>query len=255
MRQRLAVIVILITSFLVAVLILSPASALSPWVERLSSGHWQLASTEGSIWSGSGTLLARSGDKTWHVAQNIRWQLRWGNLWRGRIDVVATLEQGSLLLAVTSKRLSFEQLDASIPAPLLLELLPGALGRYGWGGFIHLGSNTFSCNWNSYSCVGEIELTWRDAEVAEIPGNKLGDYRFRIVGESQALRIDLTTLSGRLQFNGSGEISPHGLRFNGEAAAMGPNAANLGAMLNTLGRRSRTPGKYLIDYREASTGQ
>lgn len=252
MRLRLVGFAFLILFFLLAVVILWPASALSPWVERVSGGHWRLASTEGSIWSGSGMLLARSGDNvSWHIAQNIRWHVRWNDLWRGRIGVATTIEQGSSLIAVTADGFSLEQLDASLPAPVLLELLPGALGRYGWGGNIRLRSNTFRCAWNSHSCVGEIDLLWSDAEVAEIPGNKLGDYRFRLVGESQALRIDLTTLSGRLQFNGSGEISARDLRFKGEAAATGPNAATLGAMLNTLGRRTRTPGKYLIDYHEA----
>ena len=196
-------------------------------------------------------LMAHSDNNdAWRIVKSISWKIRWGDLWRGRIGVAAMLDQGSSLFSVKAEGFSIEQLDASIPAPAILVLLPGALGRYGWGGNLHLRSSNFRCAWQTFACGGEIDLVWNDAEVAEIPGNKLGNYRFRLVGESQALRIDLTTLSGRLQFNGSGEIAARGLRFKGEAAATGPNAATLGAMLNTLGRRSATPGIYLIDYHE-----
>lgn len=256
MRLRLVGFTLLVVFFLLAAVILWPATALAPWVERASSGHWRLAGAEGSIWNGNGMLLARAGDSaSWHIAQNIRWQLRWSELWRGRVGVDTTFEQGSSLIAVTTEGLSIEQLDATLPAPVLLVLLPGALGRYSWGGSVHLRSNAFRCAWNNYFCAGEIELLWNDAEVDEVPGNKLGDYRFRLVGENQALRINLATLRGRLQINGSGEIAARGLRFKGEAAATEPNAATLDAMLNTLGRRTAIPGKYLIDYREAGANQ
>ncbi|MFA7270974.1 MAG: type II secretion system protein N [Sterolibacterium sp.] len=222
-------------------------------MERASNGHWRLASAEGSIWNGNGTLLAQSGDGTsWHIAQNIRWQIRWGDLWRRRLGISTTFEQGSAQIAVTAEGLSIEQLEATLPAPAILVLLPGALSRYGWGGSLHLRSNAFRCTWRGYACVGEIEMVWNGAEVAEIPGNQLGDYRFRLIGESTALRIDLSTQRGRLQINGNGDISGRGLRFNGEASAVGTNAASLNAMLNTLGRRTGIPGKYLIDYREAA---
>lgn len=256
MRLRLAGIGLLVLFFLLAAVMLWPATALAPWVERASNGHWRLASAEGSIWNGSGMLLAHSGDSTsWHIAQNIRWRLRWSELWRGRIGVDATFEQGNSLIAVTAEGISVEQLDAILPAPVLLVLLPGALGRYNWGGNLRLSGNAFRCAWHGYACAGEIKLLWNDAEVAEVPGNTLGDYRFRLVGESQALRVDLATLRGRLQINGSGEITARGLRFKGEAAATGPNATALDAMLNTLGRPAGTPGKYLIDYREAGSSQ
>ncbi|MFA7270997.1 MAG: type II secretion system protein N [Sterolibacterium sp.] len=256
MRFRLIELAFLVLSFLPSVVLLWPAPALAPWVERASNGHWRLASAEGSIWNGNGMILAQSANSTsWHIAQNIRWQVRWSELWRGRLGVDAIFEQGSSLIAVTLDGLSIERLDATLPAPMLLVLLPGALSRYGWGGSMHLSSNTFRCSWRRYACVGEIGLQWNGAEVAEIPGNQLGDYRFRLVGESRVFRIDLATLRGRLLINGSGEISAGGLRFKGEATATGSNPATLNAMLSTLGRRTSIPGRYLIDYHEVTTGQ
>ena len=95
----------------------------------------------------------------------------------------------------------------------------------------------------------DIDLLWNDAAVAEISGPALGDYHLHLVGEGTTLRVDLATLRGRLQLNGSGEISAKAVRFNGEASATGADAKALDALLNTLGRPSGMPGKYLIEYR------
>ena len=182
MRLRLLGFTLLILFFLLAAAVLWPATALAPWVERVSNGHWRLANAEGSLWNGNGILLAHSADSTaWHIAQNIRWQLRWGELWRGRLAVESTYDQGNSLIALTPDSLAIEQIDVTLPAPMLLVLLPGALGRYGWAGVIHARGSAFRCAWQNYSCVGEIELLWSDAAVAEVPGSKLGDYRFRLV--------------------------------------------------------------------------
>ncbi|MFA7269280.1 MAG: type II secretion system protein N [Sterolibacterium sp.] len=256
MRLRLLGFTLLILFFLLAAAILWPASALAPWIERGSNGHWRLANTEGSLWNGNGILLTRAGDSTdWHIAQNIRWQVRWGELWHGRLAIESAYDQGNSLIALTPNGFSIEQIDATLPAPMMLALLPGALGRYSWSGTIQVRGSGFLCAWQTNSCAGEIELQWNDAAVAELPGNKLGDYRFRLVGEGQALRVDLATLGGRLQINGSGEIAANGLRFKGEAAATGSDSAALDAMLRTLGSRSGSPGKYLIDYREAGASR
>lgn len=256
MRLRLLGIVLLTLFFLLAAAILWPASALAPWIERGSNGHWRLANTEGSIWSGNGLILTHSADgSAWQIAQSVRWQLRWGELWRGRVTIETAYDQGSSLIVATPDSVSLEQIDATLPAPMLLLLLPGALGRYGWGGSIHLRGDAFRCTWQNRACDGEIELLWNDAAVVEVPGNTLGDYRFRLVAEGRALRTDLSTLRGRLQINGSGEVAANGLRFKGEATATGSDAGALDAMLRTLGSPAGSPGKYLIDYREPGTSR
>ncbi|MFA7279867.1 MAG: type II secretion system protein N [Sterolibacterium sp.] len=254
MRSRLLGFTLLFLFFALAAVILWPASALAPWVESGSKGHWRLSSAEGTVWNGSGMILSHSSDgTTWQIAQNIRWQLHPGQLWRGRLALETSLDQGNALIALRTDGITLEQIDAALPAPMLLVLLPGALGRYGWAGTIQARTNDFTCAWQGYPCSGEIELVWKDAAVAEVPGSKLGDYRFRLVGEGQAMRVDLSTLSGRLQINGSGEIAANSLRFKGETSAAGADTAALDAMLRTLGSYSGTPGKYLIDYREVAT--
>jgi len=253
MRLRFAGLVIFILLFLLAVAIQWPATALTPWLERASNGHWRLAAVEGRLWEGQGSLLARSSDAApWEIVQNLRWKIRWSTLWRGRLAADINIGPGAALFAVSPGGVSLEQFDVTLPATAAVALLPGALGRYGWAGDLRARGNSFACAWGNRSCNGEIELLWSGAAVTEVPGRILGDYRFRLVGEGQALRVDLATLSGRLEINGSGEITGKGLSFHGEAGASGSDAASLDALLRTLGRPAATPGKYLIDYRETA---
>ncbi|TRZ97491.1 MAG: hypothetical protein D4R84_05175 [Rhodocyclaceae bacterium] len=252
MRLRLLVTGILF--FLLAAAILWPAASLAPWIESVSQGKLRLASAEGRLWNGNGVLLARTGDSaSWRNAQNIRWQVRWSELWRGRVGVEAGFEKGDALVMLGPTGLSIEELDATLSASLIGAMLPGALGRFGWAGSLNARGKNFSCAWQSQNCQGEIEVLWKDAAVAEIPGGDLGDYRIRLVGEGQTLRFDLATLGGRLQITGSGEVSATALRFNGEAGATGPSALQLNNLLRTLGRHGSTPDKVIIDYRSSGS--
>jgi len=252
MRPRLLGFGLFVLFLLFALVLMWPATALAPWIGDASNRHWRLASAEGRLWNGKGVLLARTGDSaTWHSAQNIRWRLRWSDLWRGRFGVEAGVDQGGALVMVGLDGFYIEQLDATLTTALLGVLLPGALGRYGWAGSLHGRGKDFSCAWQSRTCQGEIELIWSNAGVAEILGGELGDYRIRLVGEGPTLRLDLSTLSGRLQIAGNGEIIANAVRFNGEAGATGPDAASLNNLLRTIGRPGATPGRFTIDYRGA----
>lgn len=253
MRLRLLVTGILF--FMLAMAVLWPASAVVPWIADASKGRLRLTSPEGRLWSGSGVLQARTGDSTtWHSAQTIRWQVRWNELWRGRMGVEASFDNGMTLVTMGADGLSIEQLDATLPTSLIGVLLPGPLGRFGWAGTLSARGQDFSCVWQNRNCRGELELSWTDAAVAEIAGGELGDYRIRMVAEGPNLRFDLDTRRGRLQINGSGEVSINSFRFVGEATATGPSSAQLHNLLRTIGRQGATPDKILIDYRLSGTG-
>jgi general secretion pathway protein N len=68
----------------------------------------------------------------------------------------------------------------------------------------------------------------------------LGSYRITIAGEpgnAGSAQINLSTLEGALQLSGSGNLSPNGLRFRGEARAASGDEAALANLLNIIGRR------------------
>lgn len=250
MRLRFVDLAVFSLLLVLAIVAQWPAAAVGSWIERGGNGNWRLSAAEGHPWNGGGLLLVRAGDgMPWHAAQQVRWQMQGSELFRGRIVFDVTLEQGSLYLAAGVDGFAVERIDAILPAAELASQLPGALGRYGWSGLLHLQGAGYRCNWAADRCSGDLGLLWRDAAVAEIPGPALGDYRLRLVGEGATLRVDLSTLRGRLQLGGSGEVSAKSARFSGEAATDASNAEGLDALLRTLGRPAGTPGKYLIEYR------
>lgn len=251
MRLRLADFGIFILLLLLAVAVQWPGTWLAPWIDRSSNGHWRLAGVEGHPWNGNGILLVRAGDTApWRIVQSVRWQLRWSELLAGRFAVDLAMEHGGLRLVASGGGFALEQIEVTLPAAEVAPQLPGALGRYGWSGALHAHGAGYRCSWGMRNCSGEIDLLWNDAAVTEIPGPALGDYRLHLVGEGATLRVDLVTLRGRLQLNGNGEISAKSVRFNGEASATGADSEALDALLNTLGRPTGVPNKYLIEYHE-----
>ena len=256
MRTRLAYSGVFLAFFLCATAMQWPAAWIAPWIDRASGGQWRLAATSGTVWNGAGILLVRTGNNAaWRNAQSIRWQVRGNELWSGRLAIDTTLEQGAARFVATPGGIASEEFDFTLPATEIASLLPGALGRYGWSGILRAHGAKFGCAWSPQACSGEVELLWNDAAVTEIPGAALGDYRLRLVGEGPVLRVDLTTLRGRLQIAGTGEIADNGqLHFNGEATAKDANAESLNTLLSTLGRPAGS-GKYLIEYRETGVSR
>jgi general secretion pathway protein N len=257
MRAKIAYGAILLAFLLIAAIVQWPASAVQGWAERAGGGRWRIGGAEGTLWDGGATLLVAEGGESmsaggrWRAVQNVRWKLRARELLHGRLAYDTTLEHGSVLLAVGGGGMALESLDAQVPAAVLAGMIPGAVGRYGWSGVLQARASSFSCSKQGQDCRGQMEIFWKDAGVAQIPGPQLGSYLIRVVGEGPAIHFDLTTLEGRLQISGKGEFGAGGLRFNGEAGATGPNAAQLDAQLRTLGRPAGTAGRYVIEYRDA----
>lgn len=239
-----------------------PAAALAPWLESASGGQWRLAAASGTLWHGGGILLVRTpGGSAWRNIQSVGWQIRFGELLRGRFTIDLAPEQGALRLIATPGRITAESLDITLPANSIAAFLPGALNRYGWTGMLHGRGKTFSCDWHGQDCRGDIELLWNDAAVTEIVGPALGDYRVSLTGAGPVLRVAIDTLGGRLKIKANGEIGGGGrINLHGEAMTVAtPNSVNnesnennesLNALLSTLGS-SVGDGKYRIDYQEA----
>jgi general secretion pathway protein N len=266
MRKHLAYSLLFICLLLLALLSQWPASSLATLLARASNNQWQLATPSGSIWNGAGMLLARaSPNAPWRNVQNLHWQVQPLALLRGRLSVDLQPEQGQLQLNAGPSGLQANDITLQVPAEAIAPLLPGAFGRYSWHGLLQISGRQFTCNWARTDCQGQMEILWRDAAVAEIPGVILGDYQITVLGQGAATQIQLQTLRGPLQLAGNGEFTAdRGLQFSGLAsvpnlpapeqlaAALGnhnPLPNPLAALLGTLGSPT-SDGKYRLEYRQ-----
>ena len=243
--------------FLISAIVQLPADWLAPWIAAATHQRWRLAAVEGTLWQGRAIVYGFDRPSgRWHPGRGLRWRLAASELLPGpgglgHLALQVDLDEGGgARLAAGIRGWSIERIDAMLSADQIAALLPGTLGDYGWSGTMRGRGAEYRCRWTRADCTGQIELTWERAAVAQIPGPPLGDYRVRLTAEGEALRFDLTTVRGRLQIAGAGELSAGTLRFTGEAAATGESAGNLDTILRTLGRPGAAPGRYLIEYRE-----
>ena len=83
----------------------------------------------------------------------------------------------------------------------------------------------------------EISLNGMSSRVSTL--DELGNYKIELQGDSrgQAATVQLSTRSGALQLNGSGQWAASRLRFTGQASAAPGSEAALNNLLNIIGRR------------------
>ena len=230
-----------------------PAAWLAPAVARATSGRWRIAEASGTMWHGRAMLY--TFDRTtgyWHPGRAVAWDVLWTRLASLRLASRLAFEGGGKAeLSASTAGWSLDGVDATFPAEQLAVLLPSVIGDYGWSGTLAARGATFRCSWGRPVCNGQIDLAWNDAATVQIPGPPLGDYRVRLIAEGDALRFAVSTLRGRLQITGAGEISAGRLRFNGEAQATANDDVRLESMLRVIGRPGSASGRYLIEYSDA----
>jgi general secretion pathway protein N len=243
-----------IALLLLAIIVQFPAAWLAPVIGRMTSERWRLTDIEGTLWSGRAKLYVFDRPTGyWYRGHAMTWRVLWRKLATGVLAAGVGFDDGGRAeITAGARGWTIEGADATFPARQLAVLLPGTIGEYGWGGTIVVRAAAFRCSWGRPTCTGQAELVWGGAATTQIPGSLLGDYRVRVIAEGDALRFTVSTIQGRLQAAGAGEISGGPLRFAGEAYAGGGDL-RLESILRAIGRPGSVPGRYLIDYRERSS--
>lgn len=238
-----------------AVVAFAPASWLAALVADATGGRFLLADARGTVWSGSATPVLTAGGGSRDASAlpgRLTWQVTPSGLGlRVRAEHACCLN-GSLQLRV-----------APGLAGTTIELLPpaggGALGQWPAAWLTGLGTP-----WNTLQPGGSLQVSsrgltlhhtggrWRFGGRADIELNAfasrlstldvLGSYRLTVRGDAasgQAATLMLSTTSGPLILNGSGEVlgASGGLRFRGQASAAPGQEGVLNNLLNIIGRR------------------
>ena len=240
-----------LVGLLAALVFFAPARWLAEWVGSASGGQVQLVNARGTVWNGQADLVFTGGEGSRSqtaLPQGLQWRLR------------PTLAAGS---PGASLRLNA---PCCTPDPLRFALVP----RLG-GAELHMASSTshwpaelltgLGTPWNTLRMEGRLALQtpgltvrW-DQGRATLQGEAaidavdlvsrlstlrpLGSYRMsvRANAEGNTTTLDLATLRGALQLQGSGQWVGGRLRFQGVAQAAPESEAALANLLNIVGRR------------------
>jgi len=232
---------------LVTVAALAPAQWADHAVRTLSAGHVELAEASGTIWNGSATLVLAAGGPGDEIRASLpdvlSWRLNPWPLVSGTVDL--TLHHPSALTAplhvsaYADGRLQLGAATLRLPAAILTGLgAPWNTVRPGGLISVHTDGVEFARG----QCRGSLSAEWEHASSALTPVSPIGHYRVQTSGDYPGIRLQLQTISGPLELEGSGTIveGPH-LRFHGTARAQ-PTAdpatrTQLTGLISLLGRR------------------
>jgi general secretion pathway protein N len=234
---------------LAALIVFAPAAWLARAVQLATSGHVLLADAQGSVWRGSAQLFLTGGESAQDATGlpgRVDWTLRpaWSGARMALNVPCCTKEPIALQLrpGLTQARVDVSPAKINLPAQWLAGL--GAP----WNtldprGQLMLSNEPLQVQmlWSAGRTRLEGSLTLDMLEMSSRLSTlaPLGDYRLRIAG-GDVPSLQLQTLQGALQLQGSGQVVGSKIRFSGEASAAPEREAALSNVLNIIGRRQGT---------------
>lgn len=240
-----------LAGLLAALVFFAPARWLADRVTSATGGQVQLVNARGTVWSGQADLVLTGGEGSrtqTALPQGLRWQLR------------PTLASGSpaMALRLTAPCCTSEPMALTVVPRLGGAELRVAQSSSRWPAELLTGLGT---PWNTLRMEGQLTLQtpgltlrW-DQGRASLQGEAaieavdlvsrlstlrpLGSYRMsvRADAEGSTTTLELQTLQGQLQLQGSGQWVGGRLRFEGVAQAAPGSEAALANLLNIVGRR------------------
>ncbi|MFO1412820.1 MAG: type II secretion system protein N [Burkholderiales bacterium] len=162
--MRILGIVILVLGLVVgAVTLFAPASLADRALESNSNGRLRLADTNGTLWSGGGTLT--DATNSWRVP--LRWSVPPRSLMSSMHELVLEPVPGAAMptgvVGIGKDSASLRDFAVEIPAQALAGML-GARGAVTLGGTLAL--RTPSLDWNGNQASGSLNAQWSDARLA-----------------------------------------------------------------------------------------
>lgn len=212
---------IVVTLFLVFVGIIcfAPASTLSYGIEKATNDKLTLAETQGTLWSGSGVLTVKDGDKQYALTpQPMVWEisklpLLWGEA-TGQLafsktrDIDSVAENKRASFSFSSGKQDIRRLTTPINLPTLLRLVKG-IEVFQFGGNLTLNITQWTQQDNKLQANALI--TWRDARSALSQLDSIGSYNLRIsAANNPAANLTLSTINGPLHLDANGKWAPGG---------------------------------------------
>jgi len=226
--------------FLTAIILLAPASLVTGLLERATVGRLSMAQAEGTLWRGAGVLLLAHDNRflplgryAWHISPA-----------PSLSQIAVAVDTGTdvpsqLIISPWRNEIEVSRAQASLPAQLLSVFAPQLL-PYRLSGELVLTTEHFQITPDSNG--GTVTVDWKQAHSGLTDISPLGDYRILLQGAGADMNVSLTTVAGKLQLAGNGQIQiGRALTFNGTAQAAPDQQEALSDLLHHIGPES-SPG-------------
>ncbi|HUR88475.1 MAG TPA: type II secretion system protein N [Ramlibacter sp.] len=232
---------------LVAIVLFIPASWLASRVESATAGRVLLTDARGSLWNGTANLQLTGGAGSTDMLAlptRVEWHMR-PHLAGVRMEVSSaccTPQPIAVRLHPGLRTLDIDVEDSQTHWPAaLLAGLGTPWNTLQLDGDLVLSTQGLSVEW----AEGRLALAGRAELQAQRMASRLstlrpmGSYRITVTGGATPT-LQLDTLEGALQLNGSGQWVGARLHFNGAATAEPGREEALANLLNIIGRRNGT---------------
>ena len=209
-----------IIAYVFIFLAIAPATLVDLIAQRASGGTLRVAAAHGTMWAGAGELQALDPNHQAVVSRKFAWRISPASVLFGRLVCEIALDSGATRFPVTLTpgRIELANADLALPAAILAIAEP-KLAPFEFGGELQVHIIDLSiarARWDANATV-----IWRAARVGHGSMPPLGDYELRIAPAANGASIQLRTLGGPLELQGSGAW-PHGARpaFNATARVL-----------------------------------
>ena len=223
----------------------APATWLASGVNSATKGQVQLQQARGTLWNGSAQLVLTGGEGSADqvaLPGRLNWQLRpafvGANIALNADCCTTTPVRMHAGLRWNGMQLQVANSQSHWPSAVL-----SGLGTP-WNtirpqGRLSLETTGLQIDWNAgrMALQGNLQLDALDVSSKLSTLSPMGSYRVSVHG-GDSPTLALSTLSGALLLNGSGQWVGQRLRFTGEAKAAPGSESALANLLNILGRRT-----------------
>jgi general secretion pathway protein N len=231
MTRAIGLALLVAISVALTIVVRAPAAWVGDWLEARSKVR--LIDARGTVWAGSALVGFSDGRETTVVPGRVEWQV--AALSPIRVSLAHPWLAGPLQLSLGGEAIGFARGAARVPAGVLAStgapfntIKPGGVLELAWTQGEIRGT----------ALTGELQIDWRDAQSALSTVVPLGSYRLRITGAGKPPALELVTLRGPLEMQGTGTMSGSRIRFSGVAGAEPAMRPALNGLLGVLGMRA-----------------
>jgi general secretion pathway protein N len=217
---------------------------------KASEGRLRITDTSGTIWNGRGRLVfadpyAEQDSKTSlpnltsgvALPPSLSWQIAPWPLLLGRLKSEVRIEGVAAPVHIGGTFGSLQGSGGSLELPTVtLDRLGSPWNTVQPRGKLSVRWEPFTVERGSFKGNAEMELA--SVSSALSPVKPLGHYKIRIVGQGSTATIQMSTVSGPLMLEGSGQWTGRtGLRFLATAQSAAEENLRLQPLLGLIGRR------------------